>query len=127
MTPAVKHRELPKPPSNGQTADDDEIRPIKMLHDRILVRMPAEESERRSAGGILIPATAQQTKRLVWGEVLGAGPNVRSAEEGDHVLFSPEDRHEVEVQGVDFLILRERDVHAIAATRIEPGNTGLYL
>jgi chaperonin GroES len=52
---------------------------------------------------------------------------VRSVETGDHVLFSPEDRHEVEVQGDDFLIMRERDIHAIAAPRIEPGNTGLYL
>ena len=68
-------------------------RPIKMLHDRILVRMPTDEADRRSSGGILIPATAQQQKRLVWGEVVGAGPNVRSAEEGDHVLFNPEDRY----------------------------------
>lgn len=124
MASTVEHR---KPVANGQADATDEVRPIKMLHDRILVRMPAGESERRSAGGILIPATAQQNKRLVWGEVLGAGPNVRSAEEGDHVLFSPEDRHEVEVHGEDFLILRERDVHAIAAPRIEPGSTGLYL
>lgn len=108
-------------------SDASQKRPIKMLHDRILVRMPSDEAERRSSGGILIPATAQQQKRLVWGEVVGAGPNVRSAEEGDQVLFSPEDRHEVEVQGDDFLILRERDVHAIAAPRVEPGSTGLYL
>ena len=89
--------------------------------------MPTDEADRRSSGGILIPATAQQQKRLVWGEVVGAGPNVRSAEEGDHVLFNPEDRDEVEVHGDDFLILRERDVHAIAAPRVEPGSTGLYL
>ena len=106
---------------------EDQKRPIKMLHDRVLVRMPTDEADRRSSGGILIPATAQQQKRLVWGEVVSAGPNVRSVETGDHVLFSPEDRHEVEVQGDDFLIMRERDIHAIAAPRIEPGNTGLYL
>lgn len=106
---------------------EDERRPIKMLHDRLLVRLPNDGSERRTSGGILIPATAQQNKRLVWGEVVGAGPNVRTAQEGDRVLFSPEDRHEVEVHGDDFLILRERDVHAIAAPRIEPGSTGLYL
>ena len=109
------------------TPDDDERRPIKMLHDRLLVRLPDDGSERRTSGGILIPATAQQSKRLVWGEVIGAGPNVRSAQEGDRVLFSPEDRHEVEVHGDDFLILRERDVHAIAAPRIDTGSTGLYL
>ena len=98
-----------------------------MLHDRLLVRLPTDGSERRTSGGILIPATAQQSKRLVWGQVIGAGPNVRSAQEGDQVLFSPEDRHEVEVHGDDFLILRERDVHAIAAPRVESGSTGLYL
>lgn len=118
---------VPEETPTDADAVSNEKRPIKMLHDRILVRMPSEESERRSSGGILIPATAQQQKRLVWGEVVGAGPNVRSAEEGDQVLFSPEDRHEVEVQGDDFLILRERDVHAIAAPRVEPGSTGLYL
>ncbi len=106
---------------------DGERRPIKMLHDRLLVRLPTDGSERRTSGGILIPATAQQSKRLVWGQVIGAGPNVRSAQEGDQVLFSPEDRHEVEVHGDDFLILRERDVHAIAAPRVESGSTGLYL
>ena len=89
--------------------------------------MPGDEAERRSSGGILIPATAQQQKRLVWGEVVGAGPNVRRAEEGDQVLCSPADRDEGAVRGDDFLILRERDVHAIAAPRVEPGSTGLYL
>ena len=111
---------------NDESNEENPKRPIKMLHDRILVRMPTDEAERRSSGGILIPATAQQQKRLVWGEVVGAGPNVRSAEEGDQVLFSPDDRFEVEVHGDDFLILRERDVHAIAAPRVEPGSTGLY-
>ncbi len=114
-------------PASAPDHDDDERRPIKMLHDRLLVRLPNDGSERRTSGGILIPATAQQNKRLVWGEVIGAGPNVRTAQEGDQVLFNPEDRHEVEVHGDDFLILRERDVHAIAAPRIEPGSTGLYL
>jgi chaperonin GroES len=51
---------------------------------------------------------------------------VRAAEIGDRVLFSPEDRYEVEVQGQDFIMLRERDIHAVAAERIETG-TGLYL
>ena len=34
---------------------------------------------------------------------------------------------EVEVRGDDFLILRERDIHAVAAKRLEVGGTGLYL
>jgi chaperonin GroES len=100
--------------------------PIKMLNDRILVQL-AQEGERTSSGGILIPATAQMAKRLVWGEVVAAGANVRAMEVGDRVLFSPEDRYEVEVRGNDYIILRERDVHAVAAERLEAASTGLYL
>jgi chaperonin GroES len=100
--------------------------PIKMLHDRVLVKLSPEEGERRSSGGILIPATAQVSKRLVWAEVLAVGNHVRSIELGDRVLFSPDDRHEVEIAGDEYLLLRERDVHAVAAQRND-ANTGLYL
>jgi chaperonin GroES len=51
---------------------------------------------------------------------------VRAAEVGDRVLFSPDDRYEVEVGGSDYIMLRERDLHAVAASRIE-ASTGLYL
>lgn len=107
-------------------APDDKL-PVKMLNDRIMVRIGPAEGERRSSGGILIPATAQVGKRLTWAEVVAVGPNVRSMEEGDKVLFNPEDRYEVEVRGTDYIILRERDVHAVAAQRLEEGSTGLYL
>ena len=48
-------------------------------------------------------------------------------EAGDQVLFNPEDRYEVEVRGDDYIILRERDIHAVAAERLDEGCTGLYL
>ncbi len=89
--------------------------------------MPGEDGERRSSGGILIPATAQVSRRLSWAEVKATGPNVRTMEIGDQVLFNPEDRYEVEVRGNDYIILRERDVHAVAAERLDQGPTGLYL
>tara|TARA_Y100000992_G_scaffold148807_1_gene99177 strand:+ start:670 stop:966 length:297 start_codon:yes stop_codon:yes gene_type:complete len=98
-----------------------------MLNDRILVEMPGEDGERRSSGGILIPATAQVSRRLAWAEVKATGPNVRTMEIGDQVLFNPEDRYEVEVRGSDYIILRERDIHAVAAERLDQGSTGLYL
>jgi chaperonin GroES len=107
-------------------AEAREKLPIKMLNDRILVNL-SSEGERRTSGGILIPATAEMKKRLVWGEVVAAGPNVRTMEAGDQVLFSPEDRYEVEVRGDDYIILRERDIHAVAAQRLEESSTGLYL
>lgn len=111
--------------SNGLNPDDR--LPIKMLNDRILVNIEVADGERRTNGGILIPATAQVGKRLTWAAVEGVGPNVRSVELGDQVLFNPNDRFEVEVHGTDYIILRERDIHAVAAERLEEGSTGLYL
>jgi len=100
--------------------------PITMLADRVLVQIPQAEGERRSRAGILIPATAQVSKRLTWAEVVAVGPHVRTIKAGDQILFSPEDRYEVEVQGEEYLLLRERDIHAVASERID-GGTGLYL
>lgn len=102
--------------------------PIRMLHDRLLVALEGEPGERRSGGGILIPATASVGKRLSWGSVVATGPNARQVEAGDRVLFDPEDRAEGEIQSKDYVLLRERDLHAVAAKRVtldEP--TGLYL
>ncbi len=119
------HR-IPTADTVPAVSDAAEKLPIKMLNDRLLVKIPQNEGERRSSGGILIPATAQISKRLVWAEVVALGQNVRAAEVGDNVLFSPDDRYEVEVGGSDYIMLRERDLHAVAASRIE-GSTGLYL
>jgi chaperonin GroES len=113
-------------PENIASASGKAGLPIKMLHDRLLVALRKEDGDRRSSGGILIPATAQVAKRLVWGEARGVGASVRQVKVGDQVLFSPEDQHEVEVHGEDLIILRERDVHAVAAERIEE-SSGLYL
>jgi chaperonin GroES len=99
---------------------------IQMLSDRVLVQMPIVEGERKSRSGILIPATAEVAKRLSWAEVMAVGPHVRMVKVGDRVLFNPDDRFEVEVKGEDYLILRERDIHAVASERMD-GNTGLYL
>lgn len=101
--------------------------PIRMLHDRVLVSTDGEQGERRSTAGIVIPATAAVGKRLGWAAVVAVGQNVRHVEVGDRVLFDPEDRAEVELQGGQYVLLRERDIHAVAAPRIEDGQTGLYL
>ncbi|MFX0591409.1 GroES family chaperonin [Melissospora conviva] len=101
--------------------------PIRMLHDRVLVRMEGSDGERRSTSGIVIPATATMGKRLAWATTVGVGPNVRSIVTGDRVLFDPDERSEVELHGREYVLLRERDVHAVAAQRVEPDSTGLYL
>ncbi|MHB1504322.1 MAG: GroES family chaperonin [Acidimicrobiales bacterium] len=100
--------------------------PITMLSDRVLARQVQAEGERRSRAGILIPATAQVSRRLSWAEVVAVGPHVRTIKVGDRVLFNPDDRFEVEVKGEEYVILRERDVHAVASQHMD-GGTGLYL
>jgi chaperonin GroES len=102
--------------------------PIRMLHDRVLVEIDKEEGERRSSGGIVIPATAALgARRLSWCRVVAVGAHVRSVEVGDRVLFDPEDKAEVEVQGESYVVMRERDIHAVAAQRLGDSQTGLYL
>jgi chaperonin GroES len=100
--------------------------PIRMLHDRVLVSTE-HEGERRSGGGIVIPATASVGKRLAWATVVAIGASVRQVKVDDRVLFDPEDRAEVEIQSHDYVLLRERDLHAVAAPRVQDGQTGLYL
>jgi chaperonin GroES len=100
--------------------------PVRMLHDRVLLRPRQDAGERRSAGGILIPATAQQATRLAWGDVVATGASVRAVEVGDCALYDPDERAHVELHGVDYVLLRERDLHAVAAERND-ANTGLYL
>ena len=110
------------------TEPTGEKTPIRMLHDRLLVAVDQDPGERRSSGGILIPATASMAaRRLSWCRVVAVGPNVRSVEVEDRVLFDVEDKAEVEVSGELYVVLRERDVHAVAADRLGDSQTGLYL
>ncbi|WP_328538528.1 GroES family chaperonin [Streptomyces sp. NBC_00344] len=110
----------------SENTHDDKL-PIRMLHDRVLVKSDSPEGERRSGGGILIPATAAVGRRLAWAEVVAVGQNVRTVVPGDRVLYDPEDRAEVEVRGVAYVLMRERDLHAVASERVSQDSTGLYL
>ncbi|NYI67590.1 GroES family chaperonin [Spelaeicoccus albus] len=111
----------------SNSASASQSLPIRMLHDRLLVSLDEQEGERKSSAGIVIPATAAMGKRLAWAEVVATGPHVRQTELGDKVLFDPDERAEVELQGDTYILLRERDVHAVAAERGDAGSTGLYL
>ncbi|MBM3674379.1 MAG: co-chaperone GroES [Actinobacteria bacterium] len=113
-------------PAPLRSADADPKPSIRMTADRLLVNPSLEAGERKSRSGILIPATANVDRRLVWAEVVQVGPTVRNVEEGDQVLFAPDAGYEVEIRGDEYLILRERDVHAVASRR-DTGRTGLYL
>jgi chaperonin GroES len=100
---------------------------VRVTADRILCRAPGDD-DRRTKGGILIPATAKSAdRRGLWLEVTEIGPLVRSVSIGDRVLVLPESLIEVDVRGEMFLIIRERDVHAVASEERDAGSTGLYL
>jgi chaperonin GroES len=114
-----------KPRTRRQPATPQEIR---LTGDRIVVENP-DDGERTSRGGLLIPATAAPApKRCVWGDVLLVGPDVRSTRTGDRILYLPQAGLEVEIDGRDCLLLRERDVQAVSSSpdgrEREPG---LYL
>ena len=99
-----------KPRAKKKPADPG----IRLTGDRLVVRTP-DSGERKSAGGLLIPATAMPApKRLAWGDVTLVGPDVRVARSGDRVLFLPSAGLEVELDGEDLVLLRERDVQAVA-------------
>ena len=99
---------------------------MRLTGDRIMVRLP-EDRERRSKTGLLIPATAASThKRCIWSDVVLIGPETRGVRPGDMVLFIPQSGLEVEVDGDTYLLLRERDVQAVASERVDR-QMGQYL
>ena len=87
---------------------------VRLTGDRLVVSHP-DNGERKSRGGLLIPATAVPApKRCMWGDVALVGPDVRGVKAGDRVLFLPQAGLEVELHGEEYLLLRERDVQAVA-------------
>ncbi|CAN5898883.1 co-chaperone GroES [soil metagenome] len=120
-------KKVSKAPAVRRLVAEPQRQSIRMTADRILVMSPKELGDRKSRGGILIPATVDsETKKAVWGEVVAVGPTVRTAEVGDLVLFGPENAHELEIRDEDYVVVKERDIHAVASGRTE-GTTGLYL
>ena len=86
---------------------------IKPLADRVLVK-PAP-AETKTAGGIIIPDTAKE--KPLQGEVLAVGNGTKDEEmilkPGDTVLYGKYAGNEVELDGVKYMIMRQRDVLAI--------------
>lgn len=91
---------------------------IKPLADRVVVKKL--ESEEKTSGGIVLPDTAKEKPQQ--GEILAVGPGKfdeksnRQAMEvkvGDKVLFAKYSGTEVKIDGVEYLILSERDILAI--------------
>jgi len=91
---------------------------LKPLHDRILVQRL--ESEEKTAGGIIIPDSAQEKPSRGVIIAVGEGRRDDSGERkpldvkvGDNVLFSKYGGTEVKVEGEEYLLMREEDIQAI--------------
>ncbi|NKB55658.1 MAG: co-chaperone GroES [Alphaproteobacteria bacterium] len=91
---------------------------FRPLHDRVLVRRVG--SEEKSAGGIIIPDTAQE--KPMEGEIVAVGDGTRSengtvtpldVKAGDRVLFGKWSGTEVKLDGEELLIMKESDIMCV--------------
>ena len=86
---------------------------FRPLHDRVLVQR--EESEEKTAGGIIIPDTAKEKPQK--GTVVAVGPgtkeNPMTVKVGDQVLYGKYAGTELQHDGKDYLIMKENDLLAI--------------
>lgn len=87
---------------------------IQPLADRVLVQ--PQEAEEKTAGGIIIPDTAKK-ERPIEGKVLAVGQGTKDEKMvlkvGDKVLYGKYSGTEVELDGENFLIMRQSDVLAV--------------
>jgi chaperonin GroES len=91
---------------------------IKPLADRIVVK-PLEAAEKKQ-GSIIIPDTAKE--KPMQGEIVAVGPGkvgdngqkiAMEVKKGDKILYGKYSGTEVQIDGVDYLIMRESDVLAV--------------
>lgn len=86
---------------------------IKPLHDRVLVEPAA--AEETTAGGIIIPDTAKEKPQK--GTIVAVGPGKKdeptTVSIGDNVLYGKYSGTELQVEGKDYLMMRESDILAI--------------
>jgi len=91
---------------------------IRPLHDRVLVRRVQEDV--KTAGGIIIPDTAQE--KPMEGEILAVGDGGRTEDgkihpldvkKGDRVLFGKWSGTEVKIDGEELVIMKETDIMGV--------------
>lgn len=91
---------------------------LKPLADRVVVKKL--EAEEKTAGGIVLPDSAKEKPQQ--GEILAAGPGrfdekgnrqPMEVKVGDKILFAKYSGTEVKIDGVEYLILAERDILAV--------------
>ncbi|MBX3499928.1 MAG: co-chaperone GroES [Alphaproteobacteria bacterium] len=95
---------------------------FRPLHDRVVVRRI--DADQKTAGGIIIPDTAQE--KPMQGEVIAVGPGTRDKhgrltpidlKPGDHILFGKWSGTEAKIDGEELLIMKESDVMGVLARK----------
>ncbi len=94
---------------------------IKPLADRVVVKVD-EESEKKTASGIILPDTMSKEKPMM-GSVIAIGPGKiedgkriePEVKVGDSIIFKEWSPAEVKIDGVKYLILSESDILAVVA------------
>ncbi|MGB3711119.1 MAG: co-chaperone GroES [Erythrobacter sp.] len=93
---------------------------FRPLHDRVVVRRI--EADQKTAGGIIIPDSAQEKPSE--GEIVAIGEGARDdsgqrvaldVKAGDRVLFGKWSGTEVKIDGEDLLIMKESDIMGVIA------------
>ena len=86
---------------------------IKPLADRVVIK--AAEAETKTAGGIIIPDSAKEKPQK--GTVVAVGPGKKdeptSVKVGDSILYGKYSGTEINIEGTEYLIMRESDIYAI--------------
>jgi chaperonin GroES len=91
---------------------------FRPLHDRVLVERT--EQEEKTAGGIILPDTAQEKPMEGTVKAVGGGAKAEDGtvtpldvKKGDTILFGKWSGTEIKVDGVDLLIMKESDILGI--------------
>ena len=86
---------------------------ITPLHDRVIIKPAA--AEEKTAGGIIIPDTAKEKPQR--GTIIAVGNGKKdepmTVKVGDTVLYGKYSGTEVQIEGKDYLIMRESDIFAV--------------
>jgi chaperonin GroES len=84
---------------------------VKPLGDRILVKI--KESETKTAGGIIIPQTAQEKTQTGVVVAVGTDADVIKVKVGDEVMYDKYAGTQIKIEGVENLIVKMSDILAV--------------
>ena len=96
---------------------------FRPLHDRVVLERI--DAEAKTAGGIIVPDTAQEKPQQ--GEVIAVGPGTRDdsgklipldLKVGDRVLFGKWSGTEVKIDGAEYLIMQESDIMGVLTEQV---------